>query len=406
MATQAQIQGVQYDQPRHRHRAKERPDALENQFSKLAETYSYTQRNDTGSHTSISNAEPNSILQEVAQAFARMDKAICEYLAKACRTNEACREAGACDALDQENFNLQTLAESHGCSNTSDWLYKIESEVKASRSRCIKGFEDPEAYLTEFSTGMFWAEAEAVFSQTMARARSSNPQGNTMSEEQLVESLSTYSNKYCVLIANLLPELVELNRFDSDMQGVLRRKWIVIDSILDRWFKEKRTSRIPRWQELEMFKHRATNGEDHLPAQLNHISSTLWLSLLVFVITIPTTALGWRYLPHQPGTTQDADFWFLIQSSWITILGFAVLAIPIWRTKTFSAKARFWVWGLLITGSLCVALSPLVYLFEPTEWSQFMSIVSGIVQVFLTLQIALVADSAGQRGGKSGKKDK
>ena len=35
-----------------------------------------------------------------------------------------------------------------------------------------------------------------------------------------------------------------------------------------------------------------------------------------------------------------------------------------------------------------------------------MSIASGIVQVFLTLQIALVADSAGQRGGKSGKKDK
>ena len=90
----------------------------------------------------------------------------------------------------------------------------------------------------------------------------------------------------------------------------------------------------------------------------------------------------------------------------MTFLGFAVLAIPIWRTKTFSVKARFWVWGLLIAASLCAALSPLVYVFGPTEWSQFMSIVSGIVQVFLTLQIALVADSAGQRGGKSGKKDK
>ena len=34
-----------------------------------------------------------------------------------------------------------------------------------------------------------------------------------------------------------------------------------------------------------------------------------------------------------------------------------------------------------------------------------MSIVAGIVQVFLTLQMALVADSAGKRGSKSGKKD-
>ena len=90
----------------------------------------------------------------------------------------------------------------------------------------------------------------------------------------------------------------------------------------------------------------------------------------------------------------------------MTILSFAALAIPFWRTKTFSVKARFWVWGLLITASLCVILSPLVYVFGPTEWSQLMSIVSGIVQVFLTLQIALVADSAGQRGGRGEKRIK
>ena len=90
----------------------------------------------------------------------------------------------------------------------------------------------------------------------------------------------------------------------------------------------------------------------------------------------------------------------------MTILSFAVLAIPIWRTETFSVKARFWVWGLLIAAALCVAVSPLIYVFGPTEWRQFMSIVSGIVQVFLTLQIALVADHAGKRDGKSGKKDK
>ena len=90
----------------------------------------------------------------------------------------------------------------------------------------------------------------------------------------------------------------------------------------------------------------------------------------------------------------------------MTILGFAVLAIPIWRSEAFSVKARFWVWGLLIAASLCMALAPVVYVFGPTEWSQCMSITSGIFQVFLTLQIALVADSAGKGGSKSGKKDK
>ena len=46
-----------------------------------------------------------------------------------------------------------------------------------------------------------------------------------------------------------------------------------------------------------------------------------------------------------------------------------------------------------------------IYLFGPTEWNSFMSIVAGIVQAFLTLQIALVADSAASKGGKAVKKD-
>ena len=69
-------------------------------------------------------------------------------------------------------------------------------------------------------------------------------------------------------------------------------------------------------------------------------------------------------------------------------------------------KARFWVWGLLIAASLCMALAPVVYIFGPTEWSQCMSIISGIFQVFLTLQVALVTDSAGKGGNKIGKKNK
>lgn len=89
----------------------------------------------------------------------------------------------------------------------------------------------------------------------------------------------------------------------------------------------------------------------------------------------------------------------------MTILGFAVLAIPIWRTEAFSVKAQLWIWGLLIAASLCMALSPLVYVLGPTEWSQCMSIISGIFQVFLTLKIALFTDSAGRGGSKSGKKD-
>ena len=113
----------------------------------------------------------------------------------------------------------------------------------------------------------------------------------------------------------------------------------------------------------------------------------------MFLSTIPTVALGWRYSPYKHGTTQDADFWFLTQTSCITILSLATISIPICGNKILPTSTRCWIWVLSISASLCAVLAPLVYVFGLTEWSQFMSIVAGIVQAFLTLHIALVADS-------------
>jgi hypothetical protein len=139
--------------------------------------------------------------------------------------------------------------------------------------------------------------------------------------------------------------------------------------------------------------------------RLKRISSSLWLSLLAFLVTIPTTALAWQYSMHKPGTPKDADFWFQIQNSCMSILNFAILAIPIWRSEALPARMSFWIWGLLISASLCVGVAPVVYLFGPTEWSSLMSIVAGIVQAFVTLQIALVADTVANAGTKNVKED-
>lgn len=177
----------------------------------------------------------NSAFQEAAQVFARMDKVIFGYLVEASKR------------FDHEEFDLQSMAQRQGYSAVFDWSENLELGAEIMSSLCTIGFEYPEAYLKEPSSVIYWAEAEVIFSQGMDRARYAPTTELATFEEQLVDDLSTNSNRHSMLIASLLPELVELNQFDSDMQGVLRRKWIVIDSILDRWFKEKRTSRIPRW---------------------------------------------------------------------------------------------------------------------------------------------------------------
>ena len=166
-----------------------------------------------------------------------MDKAVCGYLADAYRK------------LDHEEFSLTTLAASHGGMNVSGWVSTIERQARLLKSLCINGFENPEAYLTNPSTSIFWAEAEVVFNQSMNQERYGPESGPVSIARPFLFDLEFQSKRDSVLIADLLPELVELNQFDLQMQAVLRRKWISIDSLMDHYFPDGREDRcpVPAW---------------------------------------------------------------------------------------------------------------------------------------------------------------
>ena len=164
-----------------------------------------------------------------------MDKVIFGYLAEACKRFEF------------ENFDLRTLAELYGYPSVSDWIEIIESRRRIANEMCIYRLETPETYLQEPSNAIYWAQAEAIFSQSMPESRSSiEPQLN----KSLVNELSIYAgNRNAVLLHDLLPELVELKQFDMQMQAVLRSKWIVIDAIMDRVYATERGNicAVPSW---------------------------------------------------------------------------------------------------------------------------------------------------------------
>ena len=162
-----------------------------------------------------------------------MDKAICWYLVEAYRK------------LDREEFNFRALAQSHGCATESVWADKIELEATHLKLRCINGFENPEACLKNPSFGMFWAEAEVIFNQSMNQARYSPDSVPVRIGADLLHEFKNHA----VLIADLLPELVELNQFDLQMQAVLRRRWASIDLVINGWYRDERKDRsaVPHW---------------------------------------------------------------------------------------------------------------------------------------------------------------
>ena len=166
-----------------------------------------------------------------------MDKAICGYLVEACRK------------LNQEEFNLQSLALVYGCLTVSDWADKIERAETKFKVACIEGFENTKAYFSSKSNGEFWAAAEVVFNQSMNQARYGPQSGPVSTAADLLHELSIYSNKRSVLLADLLPKLIELDQFDLQMQAVFRRRWTSIDSIMDGWYRADRKDRcaVPHW---------------------------------------------------------------------------------------------------------------------------------------------------------------
>ncbi|KAL2058591.1 hypothetical protein ABVK25_001319 [Lepraria finkii] len=367
------------DELRHRRRGKFRPDALEQQYAIPAPS-------GKGAYSSI---------DDLSFAFASLDRTIYSFL------------VSAIHELEFDELELEGLPPSvGGVKDVPEWIKFLKDNRNLYSHASGTGFTRPKEHLREMLATADWAFADILCRRSLILSRG-QPDLRSRTMTLITDFIIDLEN-YGRNIPDLLAESVEHRQFDVGMAAVFRRKWIILDSILDYYHQTTGTERRgpPNWLYMsDIIKGRTTTSESPLPDQLNRISSSLWLSLLVFLVSIPTVALAWQYSTHESGTPHDADFWFQIQNSCMTILNFAILAIPIWRSKALPEKMSFWIWVLLIGASLCVGVAPVIYLFGPTEWSSFMSIVAGIVQAFLTLQIALVADIAASTGGKSVKKD-
>lgn len=110
----------------------------------------------------------------------------------------------------------------------------------------------------------------------------------------------------------------------------------------------------------------------------------LWSTLFVWAITSTALfGLGYARSPHLQGSTNDPDFWFLIQGSVVQLLGLVISALlerkngnlPVWR----------WVFPTGIAGVCSITAIPL-YLVAPTEWSSFLSLAASSAQSFMVWQ--------------------
>ena len=86
----------------------------------------------------------------------------------------------------------------------------------------------------------------------------------------------------------------------------------------------------------------------------------------------------------------DADFWLLLQSSVMQLLGLFTPMLPVYRRP--SKYAWVWTWVLVAAGSCCAIIVVPLYVIAPTIWSALLSFFGSAGQAFMLLQLALFVD--------------
>jgi hypothetical protein len=99
------------------------------------------------------------------------------------------------------------------------------------------------------------------------------------------------------------------------------------------------------------------------------------------------TIFAWQQASNSIGTTHDVDFWLLIQSSMLQLLGLFTAMFPIYKRSP--AHAWRWAQALTVLGALCSLGSIPLYNYAPTMWSALVSLF-GSAQAGMASLIALM----------------
>ncbi|PMD45539.1 hypothetical protein L207DRAFT_257321 [Hyaloscypha variabilis F] len=115
------------------------------------------------------------------------------------------------------------------------------------------------------------------------------------------------------------------------------------------------------------------------------------LNFVNLLVAIPFTALAFRAASNLPGTTNDEDFWFLLQSISTQVLGLLTVVLSLRNSNELSSRTWFWICSLMGLALLCSLASAPLYLVLPTQWSSVCGIFSNAVQAFALLQLGILS---------------
>ncbi|KAK6951338.1 hypothetical protein Daesc_007872 [Daldinia eschscholtzii] len=128
-----------------------------------------------------------------------------------------------------------------------------------------------------------------------------------------------------------------------------------------------------------------------------HTSTLISIDGMGLVISLIFMAMAWSKSTDTPGSPNDPDFWVQMRDTTLTLLG---LLTTIYVThQRLSADPIAWNYALMFTlaGIACAILAVVLYPLVPTMWSSFASFSANVMQILVTLQLALITKALKQK---------
>ena len=186
---------------------------------------------------------------------------------------------------------------------------------------------------------------------------------------------------------------IKRNLLTEKQQKMIQRRYDVLDDIF-RSLESVRSSLVfPRktssWAKLaEQF----GLSSERKRKQMDWTSMIMWATVVLSGIgSMPTFAMGLKYSKPDPGRKDDADFWFLLQICLTSFLGIVTLAIPLSQNHLLYTSNIVAAWGSIAVALGFVIFAPFLYLGVSTAWAMFLTIIAGMFQAWLVVQIAIEA---------------
>ena len=114
--------------------------------------------------------------------------------------------------------------------------------------------------------------------------------------------------------------------------------------------------------------------------------TTLALVVIMTIVAAGLTVKGCNLSPHESGSRDDSDFWFLLQSSLMQLASMVPIIFSLLATHSTSLQPRLLSWVFLGSGIVFAILAPLLYLVTPTELSAIISFCGSVAQVLIVLE--------------------